>query len=214
MTSEKKVLVFRKGDEILKALSEADERMAYLIELIGDYSLELEGDFFQSLVQSIVGQQLSTKAADSIWKKLKDFCGEVTPAKILGLEEDELRSVGLSKKKIEYIKDLAGKVESGALDLKKLDTMSDEDIIRTLLQVKGIGRWTAEMFLIFSLGRLDVFSVQDYGLQLSVKWLYELPDWPDKSCLVELSQRWKPYRTVASLYLWEAKNRGLAKELV
>ncbi|ADL07044.1 DNA-3-methyladenine glycosylase family protein [Thermosediminibacter oceani] len=212
MISRKKILRFQKDDPALKALSKADEKMAYLIHLIGDYSLELEEDYFQSLVQSIVGQQLSMKAADSIWRKLQDLCGEVTPARILSLSEDELRSAGLSKKKIEYIKDLSEKVLSGILDLDKIDSMADEEVIEALVRVKGIGRWTAEMFLIFSLGRPDVFSVADLGLQRAVKWLYGLSDWPDKKFLIECSQRWKPYRTAASLYLWEAKNRGIVDE--
>ncbi|MCG0276720.1 MAG: DNA-3-methyladenine glycosylase [Thermosediminibacteraceae bacterium] len=212
MIPRKKILRYQKDDQALKALSKADEKMAYLIQLIGDYSLELEEDYFQSLVQSIVGQQLSMEAAETIWKRLQDLCKEVTPEKILSLSEEELRSAGLSKKKIEYIKDLSEKVLSGVLDLDKIDSMTDEEVIEALLQVKGIGRWTAEMFLIFSLGRPDVFSVEDLGLQRAIKWLYGLSDWPDKKFLIECSKRWKPHRTAASLYLWEAKNRGLVDE--
>ena len=208
MSGVKKILRFQKNDEVLQALSKADEKINYLIRLIGDYTLELERDFFKALVQSIVGQQLSIKAAETIFARLENLCGQVTPDRILSLSENELKSAGLSKKKIEYIKDLSEKVMSGAVDLEKLDSMDDEEVIRTLVQVKGIGRWTAEMFLIFSLGRPDIFSLQDFGLQLAVKGLYGLSDWPDKKTLDSISQRWKPYRTAASLYLWEAKNRG------
>lgn len=208
MSGVKKILRFQKNDEVLQALSKADEKINYLIQLIGDYTLELERDFFKALVQSIVGQQLSIKAAETIFARLENLCGQVTPDRILSLSENELKSAGLSKKKIEYIKDLSEKVMSGAVDLEKLDSMDDEEVIRTLVQVKGIGRWTAEMFLIFSLGRPDIFSLQDFGLQLAVKGLYGLSDWPDKKTLESISQRWKPYRTAASLYLWEAKNRG------
>ncbi|KXG77708.1 DNA-3-methyladenine glycosylase [Fervidicola ferrireducens] len=208
MSGVKKILRFQKNDEVLQALSKADEKINYLIQLIGDYTLELERDFFKALVQSIVGQQLSIKAAETIFARLENLCGQVTPERILSLSENELKSAGLSKKKIEYIKDLSEKVISGAVDLEKLDSMNDEEVIRTLVQVKGIGRWTAEMFLIFSLGRPDIFSLLDFGLQLAVKGLYGLSDWPDKKTLDSISQRWKPYRTAASLYLWEAKNRG------
>ncbi|MDN5331916.1 MAG: DNA-3-methyladenine glycosylase [Tepidanaerobacteraceae bacterium] len=208
MSGVKKILRFQKNDEVLQALSKADEKINYLIRLIGDYTLELERDFFKALVQSIVGQQLSIKAAETIFARLENLCGQVTPDRILSLSENELKSAGLSKKKIEYIKDLSEKVMSGAVDLEKLDSMDDEEVIRTLVQVKGIGRWTAEMFLIFSLGRPDIFSLQDFGLQLAVKGLYGLSDWPDKKTLMRISQPWKPYRTAASLYLWEAKNRG------
>lgn len=209
MKRVKKILRFCQNDEALKVLSKADEKIGQLIDLIGDYTLELERDFFKALVQSIVGQQLSIKAAETIFARLENLCGQVTPDSILSLSENELKSAGLSNKKIEYIKDLSEKVMWGAIDLEKLDYMGDEEVIRTLVQVKGIGRWTAEMFLIFSLGRPDIFSLDDFGLKLAVKGLYGLSDWPDKKTLDFLSQRWKPYRTAASLYLWEAKNRGL-----
>ncbi|MCX7950918.1 MAG: DNA-3-methyladenine glycosylase [Clostridiales bacterium] len=186
-----------------------DTKLKKLIEQVGDIELTLDKNYFSSLVQSIIGQQLSMKAADSIWKRVVNLLGEVNPSNILNCVDESLREAGMSKTKIIYVKDLAQKVKDGLINIEKIDGLSDEEIIKELTQVKGIGQWTAEMFLIFSLGRIDVFSIHDLGIKKAVQWLYNLPELPKKDFLIEFSNKFSPYRTVATLYLWGGINKGI-----
>lgn len=148
-------------------------------------------NYFESLCESIVSQQLSIKAADTIWNRAKAKIGAITPKNVLRVPDQELRDCGLSWAKIKYIKDLA----SRDLDFSKIDQMADEEVIKHLTQVKGIGPWTAEMFLIFTLGRPDVFSAGDLGLKNAIKKIYKTS--PDVSV-------WSPYRSYASRILWKS----------
>lgn len=191
----------------VKAIMKKDKTLGKLIKLIGDLEVPLREDYFTSLVRAIVGQQLSVKAAATINDRVYTLCGEVTPGRILELSEEELRGAGLSTSKVTYIKDLASKVIGGELQLDQMDSFTDGEIIESLTAVKGIGRWTAEMFLIFSLGRPDVFSVGDLGLKRAIKWLYQLEEAP-LPYLKECGTKWSPNGTIASLYLWEAINIG------
>lgn len=176
--------------------------------------IELSSDYFSSLASSIVGQQLSNKVADVIWNRVVSLMeGELSPEKLLSIEDIEFRTIGISYAKIGYLKNLARAVIDNKIRLDDLEGMENTAIIETLTAVKGIGQWTAEMFLIFSLGREDVFSLGDGGLQRSVKWLYQLSEDPTKSQLMKISERWKPYRTYASLYLWQAINKKLISNL-
>lgn len=197
----------REVKEILKK----DRRLNKLIKLIGEIEIPLKKDYFASLVESIIGQQLSVKVASTIKSRVMSLCGELSPHRILELSEEELRSVGLSRGKVLYLKDLAHHVNEGRLELNSLDMQKDEEIICRLTAVKGIGRWTAEMFLIFSLGRPDVFSCGDLGLKRAISWLYQMEEVP-LSFLKECYSNWSPHGTVASLYLWEAINRGYVGE--
>ena len=189
-------------------LNSADPKLAGLIALVGEFTMPLRTDYFASLVRSIIGQQLSVKAAATIWNRTLQACGEMRPETILALNEEKLRAAGFSMSKIAYVRDLAGQVVSGGLNLAQMPEMSDDEIIGALTKVKGIGVWTAQMFLIFSLGRPDVLSTADLGLRRSLRWLYQLDELPGAKDFERYGEKWQPYRTTASLYLWEAINRG------
>ena len=130
-------------------------------------------------------------------------------SKLISLEDEKLREIGVSYSKIGYLKNLSSAVLNNEICLDNLEGIENEEIVKNLTKVKGIGQWTAEMFLIFCLGRRDVFSLGDGGLQRSIKWLYRLDEVPKRKQLMQISEKWKPYRTFASLYLWEAINKNL-----
>ena len=160
------------------------------------------GSYFADLVNQITGQQLSVKAAASIWKRLVDlFAGRVEPKILLEADDETLRAVGLSRPKIRYIKGLGQEVLDGSLDLDELPTLDNETVLTRLSSIKGIGRWTAEMFLIFTLAREDVFSIGDLGLKNAVKKLYGVITDAE---ILQIAQRWSPYRSYACFYLWRS----------
>lgn len=162
-------------------------------------------DYFIDLVDAIVSQQLSGKAAATIFGRFRELFGDglITPAEVLKVKDEKIRSAGLSFQKIKYIKDLAAKVKNGEIDLKSLDKLEDKVIIEELVKVKGIGRWTAEMFLIFTLKRPDVFSHGDLGLNNAIKRIYDLNDYS----VIEVEKivaRWSPHKSTASRILWHS----------
>jgi DNA-3-methyladenine glycosylase II len=163
-------------------------------------------DAYQALARAIVGQQLSTKAAASIWGRVTELFGEHTPSPVQLLEVDgqELRDAGLSWSKVGFLKDLAERVEDGRLDLDRLGELSDDDVVAELTEIKGVGRWTAEMFLIFHLGRPDVVSMGDLGIRRAVQLAYGLDELPGPSEMERISEPWRPHRTLACLYLWRS----------
>jgi len=163
-------------------------------------------DAYQALARAIVGQQLSTKAAASIWGRVTELFGEHTPspAQLLEVDGQELRDAGLSWSKVGFLKDLAERVEDGRLDLDHLGELSDEDVVAELTEIKGVGRWTAEMFLIFHLGRPDVVSMGDLGIRRAVQLAYGLDELPGPSEMERISEPWRPHRTLACLYLWRS----------
>jgi len=176
-----------------------------IIEMVGEFKLKKKSQHFAVLVESIISQQLATGAADAIFKRFKGLYPKFpTAAEVLGTRKSKLRTVGLSGMKVEYLKDLAKHVETGRLDMKAISKMSDEDVIANLTQVKGIGRWTAEMFLIFSLGRMDVFPVGDLGLRRGVQIAFSLKEMPKPKETEKFGDRWRPYRSVATWYLWKS----------
>ena len=188
-----------------------DPKLAVVIERHGpspllDWMKEAEAvsKHFAGLVRAIVSQPLSGKAADTIYGRLSGLgrSGLPEPAELAAMAEDKLRAVGLSAAKARGVKDLAARVLSGALTLSDLHERDDEAVIEALTQVKGIGRWTAEMFLIFRLGRLDVLSTGDLGLRKGMMHLFNLRDLPDPGRMEELAVSWRPFRAVASWYLW------------
>lgn len=161
---------------------------------------------FRDLLESIVSQQLSIKAADTIFQRFLALFpgGEMPqPTEILKIEDDRLRACGLSRQKASYLKSLSIEIVSGDLNLENLDALSDEEVIVALTRVKGIGRWTAEMFLIFTLGRPDIFSVGDLGLRNAVSRLYGVAR-EDLSIIEDLSRSWAPHRSLASRFLWKS----------
>ncbi|CUR50785.1 3-methyladenine DNA glycosylase/8-oxoguanine DNA glycosylase [Nitrosotalea devaniterrae] len=182
-----------------------DPALSNIIDVVGKYKLKKRSGHFAVLVESIISQQLATSAADAIFKRFKDLYPKFpTASDILATRKSKLRTVGLSSMKIEYLKDLAKHVEEGRLNMRTISRMSDEDVIIHLTQVKGIGRWTAEMFLIFSLGRQDIFPVGDLALRKGVQMLFSLPEMPKPKEAEKLGQRWKPHRTAATWYLWKS----------
>ena len=193
------------------ALRAADEVMARLIDEHGalvrrDLKNERPGDAYGALLRSIVGQQLSTKAARTIYGRMLElFDGHApSPLQLLAANPDDIRAAGLSRPKINYLRDLAQHVEDGELELEWLEELPDEEVIEQLTAVKGIGEWSAHMFLMFHLGRPDVLPVGDQGIRRAVQVQYGLRKLPDPKRLEKIARPWRPYRTLACLYLWSS----------
>jgi DNA-3-methyladenine glycosylase II len=196
-------------------LTAADPTMAALVERIGKIDLatrlrrrseERPADAYGALLRAIVGQQLSTKAARTIYGRVLDLFGGRTPSpqELLAAPEAGLRAAGLSGRKVEYIRDLAAHVISGELELERLGELSDEEVIAEIVAVRGLGVWTAEMFLIFHLERPDVLSGGDLGIRKAVQVEYGLAEMPAPARVLEIGEPWRPHRSLASLYLWES----------
>ena len=181
-----------------------DPTLHGVIRLIGPYTLRPHRNRFGMLVRSIISQQISTAAARTIRERLESLLGDqgMHPEAIAALSPEQLRSVGLSKQKAAYIADLARRSADGTVPLSRMGRMSDEAVIESLTQTKGIGRWTAQMFLIFSLGRPDVFPVDDLGVRVALARLYSLSEKPSRDELAEIGRRWSPFATVGSWYCW------------
>jgi len=194
-------------DEINKYLISRDTAFAEIIKSCEPVKIELTDDCFASLTEAVIGQQLSGKVADVIIKRVANLCGQaINPRVILDIPAESLREAGMSFSKINYVKNLASAVEEKTVSFENIDSLSNEEITAMLTAVKGIGQWTAEMFLIFTLGREDVFSAGDGGLQRAVSKIYGIDEKLTKDKLEEISGKWKPYRTYASLYLWKTLN--------
>jgi DNA-3-methyladenine glycosylase II len=194
-----------------RELMRADKVLRRVMEERGPIDPEIDRrgsrpDPWEALARAIVGQQLSTRAAASIWAKLQaQFGGRTpTPEELLRKRRPTLRKAGLSNAKVEFLRDLAKRVGDGRLDLKRLASLSDEDVIAELVAVKGIGSWTAEMFLIFHLARPDVVSLGDLGIRRAVQIAYEMDELPGPEELEKLAEEWRPHRTLACLYLWRS----------
>jgi DNA-3-methyladenine glycosylase II len=189
-----------------KHLARRDMVIKDLIKQIGPCTLQHNPDGFAVLARSIISQQISTKAAHAISGRLLKVLGRsgLRPRAILKTADDDMRAAGLSAMKVRSLKDLAEKCAAGDVPLKKLAEMEDEEVIECLLPVRGIGRWTAEMFLIFSLGRLDVFPIADFGLRAGVRNQYKLPDLPDKTTLMRIGEVWRPYRSIGTWFIWRS----------
>ena len=198
-----------------KALAAADPTMAALIERVGEIDIatrlrrrseERPADAYGALLRAIVGQQLSTKAARTIYLRVLDLFDGKTPApeQLLDATVEDLRGAGLSGRKVEYIRDLASHVLSGELELDRLDQLSDDEAIEEIVAVRGLGQWTAEMFLLFHLERPDVLSGGDLGIRKAIQIEYGLEEMPPPTRVIEIGEPWRPHRSLASLYLWES----------
>lgn len=191
-----------------RILLRRDPVLAGLIREYGPCGLAAaqRADHFSALVRAIVFQQLSTKAASTIYSRLVAFLpgGELTPATLAGVTDEQLRTAGISRQKSSYLRDLCGKVAAGIVPLDDLERMDDEQVIAALTTIKGIGRWSAEMFLMFRLHRPDVLPVGDLGILNAVMKVYRLRKKPTPDRLRRLGEAWKPYRSVASWYLWRS----------
>jgi DNA-3-methyladenine glycosylase II len=202
-----------KGDRsALEQLNDADPVLGELIEAEGpiDPSEDRRGrvrDPYQALVRAIVGQQLSTKAAYAINERLAALFGDgvPNPAELLAADPQRLRDAGLSWPKVAYLRDLAERVRDGELALERLPELPDEEVIAELITIKGVGRWTAEMFLIFHLGRPDVVSTGDLGIRRAIQLAYGLDELPSEEEVAQMAERWRPHRTLACLYLWRSR---------
>lgn len=181
-----------------------DPVLAGVIHSVGPCTLNRQTNRYRNLVRAIIGQQISAAAAKSVFKKLEQACSEnhVRPESIASLSDTQLREVGLSSQKIRYIRDLTNRVVEKQLNLRSLHLKEDDEVIAMLTDVKGIGVWTAHMFLMFSLGRPDVLPWGDLGIQVALRNLYGLETLPSKAECFEISQPWRPYSTIASWYLW------------
>lgn len=186
-------------------LKKSDPVMRAIIERVGAFRMEFGEPTFHALAEAIVYQQLNGKAAVTIFKRFADVTGDpVTPAGILKLSEQQLRAVGLSKQKSSYVRDLALKTQQGLLNFKQLLDQSDDEVIAHLTQVKGVGVWTAHMFLMFTLRRPDVLPTGDYGIQMAIKKQYRKRKLPKPKDMEKIAKPWSPYRSIACWYLWRS----------
>ena len=195
---------FRLGvDHICKV----DHKLRRLVKEQGLFEFACETDPFESLVEAVISQQLNGSAAKSIFTKLKSSLnGElITAQSLIDLPLSKFRRAGVSPQKIRYLKDLSARVVNGHLRLRELGNMSDDEVVRILDEVKGIGPWTAHMFLLFTLGRSDVLPVDDLGIQISIRKVYALRKRPSRERIRQLAKNWHPYCSIASLYLWRTK---------
>ena len=187
-----------------RALAQDDPVMAALVAQYAELALTSRGDPFVTLARSIVGQQISVKAADSIWSRVAALLPVMTPESVLGSPLEALRACGLSTRKVEYLGDLAQHFEQGQIHVDHWTSMSDAEIISELTAVRGIGVWTAEMFLIFNQLRPDIFPLDDIGLQKAVAQHYFAGQRPSRRALADYGERWRPWRSVATWYLWRS----------
>lgn len=197
-----------------RALMRRDPVMATLIRQQGECGLASaqRTDPFHALLHAIIAQQLSTKAARTIEGRFSAiFDGKPTPASVAGVPDEQLRSVGLSGPKLKYLRDLCARILDGSLNLETLDARTDDEVIAALTSVKGIGRWTAEMFLMFRLHRPDVLPVGDLGIVKAVQRAYKLRSLPSPQRLTKIGETWRPYRSVACWYLWASLNNAPMK---
>ena len=194
-------MYFAYGEAELSRLRQKDKRLCEVIDRIGHIDRAVDPDLFSSVVHHIVGQQISTKAQATIWQRMRDTLGEVNAETILTAGAPKLQGMGMTFRKAEYIADFAEKVHTGAFDLDAVEHMSDEDAIRALSSLKGIGVWTAEMILLFCLQRPDIFSYDDLAIQRGLRMVYRHRN-IDRKLFEKYRRRFSPYCSVASLYLW------------
>ena len=195
-----------KARTAVKKLKRADSVMKEVIQRVGPCRLRPDRDRFGMLARSIISQQISTSAARSIRSRLIELLEPegITPNRLLMTSAEDLRTAGVSPQKASYLHDLADAVESGRVVLNQIGRLSDERIIDQLTKIKGIGHWTAQMFLIFSLGRFDVMPYGDLGVRSAIRNLYELKELPDKAICLKIAENWRPYASIASWYCWRS----------
>lgn len=178
--------------------------MRAIIRRCGDAHLVSRDDPFRTLARSIVGQQISVRAAQAVWDRFETACREVTPARVARMKEERLLACGLSRRKAEYVRDLAGHFRDGRVDPARWPALDDEAVIAELVSIRGVGRWTAEMLLIFNLMRPDVFPLDDLGLLKALGLAYSDGGKVPRDLAIELSEPWRPWRSVATWYLWRS----------
>lgn len=202
----KKIVSQKLQAEAIAAFRITDPILSAVIEKVGPVQWQFSKNYFIELVESIVSQQLSIKAADTIFGRLKSLTAnsELTAEAVLRMDPQKMRGAGLSWSKVSYVKNIAEYTLTSPKVFEQLDKMNDEEVVAELTKIKGVGRWTAEMFLLFTLGRPDVFSYGDLGLRRAIQRLYGFEKEPTKEEIEEIAHRWKPYRSIASRYLWKS----------
>ena len=190
----------------IRHLSRRDPRLRKIMQAVGPFQMKRQVNRYQALLKAIVSQQISTAAARSIWMRIETLAGtsRIQVDHIHSLPDDLLRTAGLSPQKLRYVRDLTARVHEGELRLAGLHRRTDDEVIDNLTAVKGIGVWTAQMFLMFSLGRPDVLPHGDLGIQSAMMKIYDLPELPDRHECHEIAASWRPYATVACWYLWRS----------
>lgn len=201
-------MYFKYGEKEISYLKNKDKKLAEVIEKVGLIERETDPELFSALVHHIVGQQISTKAQATIWERIKNSFGSVTPERVLNASMDEIRSFGISLRKVEYIKDFAEKVHTGEFDIEAAEKMEDDELIKYLTTLKGVGVWTAEMILLFCLQRPNVFSFDDLAIQRGLRMVYHHRK-IDRKLFEKYKRRFTPYCSVASLYLWAVSNGAI-----
>lgn len=182
-----------------------DPMLSEIIKKTGNFSIKKRKNHYEALIEAIVYQQLTGFAAGAILKRFTNLYTEFPkPIQVLKTRDSKLKSTGLSKMKIKYIKDLSRKIENNELRMNSISNLTDKKVVEHLTKVKGIGQWTADMFLMFSLGRLDVLPIGDLGLKKGIQKAYSLPKLPDQEQMEEIAEKWKPYRSIATWYLWKS----------
>jgi len=195
--------------EAIQHLRRSDPILSDIIDRVGDYAIQFRDPEFETLVRSIVYQQLSGRVASVIFGRLvKAAGGKLTPESILKMRPSRMRTLGLSTQKTAYIRDLARHTRDGRLVFEELPALPDRDAIERLTQVKGIGEWTAHMFLMFALRRPDILPVGDLGIRTAIRRAYQLPELPTVAEIEQIALHWRPYCTVASWYLWRSLEGG------
>jgi len=188
-------------------LSRVDPVLAEIIGKVGPCTLAPRKDHFAALCQSIINQQISMAAARTVWERFRKLfrTGRPTPAALILISDEQLRAAGLSRQKASYLRSLAEHFGGGHVPVRKLSKMTDEEVVQALIPVKGIGRWTAEMFLIFVLNRPDLLPVDDLGLCNQAWRAFRLKKYPDARTMNRLAENWRPYRSIATWYLWRSQ---------
>lgn len=192
---------FKYGETEISHLKKRDKRIAAAIEKLGMPKRAVEPDLFRALVFSIVGQQISTKAHDSIWRKMNATLGEITPQSVLATPPEELRALGIPRRKMEYMRSAAEKIASGEFDIDALREMTDGEVCEKLSELKGVGKWTAEMLMLHSLRRPDVLSFGDFGIQRGLRMVYGHGK-ITRELFEKYRKKYSPYGSVASIFLW------------
>ena len=194
-------------------LCQKDKRLAKVISMVGDISYSVHEDGYSFLVHEIVEQMLSVKAGAKIYGRLEDLCsGNVTPQAISSLSDEEIRATGTASAKVSYIRGITDAIISGELDLSELENLSDKDVIKRMTSFRGIGTWTAKMYLIFVLNRPDVLPYEDVAFLQSFKWMYKTED-SSRTTVEKKCKKWKPYTSIAARYLYRALDMGLTKNV-
>lgn len=207
----KEIITYNIDSPEIKYLCKKDKRLAKIISLIGPLAYEINRDPYSFIIHEIIEQMLSKKAGNKIYSRLVDLCeGEVTPEKVDNLTDEQIKSIGTANSKVAYIRNITNAVIYGDLEFDSLKDMNDTQVFKYLTSFKGIGKWTANMYLIFVLNRMDILPTNDAAFLQSYEWLYKTVDRSETS-VINKCKKWKPYSSIASRYLYRALDSGLTK---